>query len=83
MVHPETGLILAFAQGMCYALRLSKEVEALSASFAEERRKKMHPSVLANTLDWESTVQAIGEEWIPGRWNPREEERFREAYGPP
>jgi hypothetical protein len=73
LVHPESGIIFAFASGMVYALRLPEpeRTEALKAGlrFGNERTRYL-----------QSELTNVGSDWVLGDWCEEEYEWCLAAY---
>ena len=76
LIHPETGIVFGFAGGThTYAFRLP-EPDRQAALAAGATRVHTYPHPLHPPFD----LEAVGPEWVFGRWVKGEEAWCRAAY---
>jgi hypothetical protein len=72
LVHPKSGVIFAFVDGIHYCLRLPNEVrfEAITAGAWTSNPR----------LTWTNTNRDLGLDWVFGTWKPEEFKWIQKAY---
>jgi hypothetical protein len=77
LVHPETGIIFAYAGGTTYALRLP-EAERRQALQRGAKQVQVFPAY--PTLGITGATVELGDEWVFGRWYKDEDWWCLAAY---